>query len=376
MPLIHADNLLLLGAVIFALAWIGFWVDRRPIASKVPGVPWVIGTGLVLGNAGIIPTESPAYGFVGQFLLPLGIALLLFKANLRSIFSQGGWVLPAFLVASAGLAIGAIAGFYLFDLGPAGAKIAGTYAGAFIGGVVNFVAVSQAVGMSPTDFSVSLSASAPVSVLGLLMLVSLPSIPLVRRHIRSKIIDEAEQPAAPQSSEEHPQFRLDHVAAALAVGLAICALSSWICQILDIGTYNLFVITVITVLLANAVPGFFGGLQCDFALGMLCMYAFFAMIGAGTDAISFIRSAPILFVYCAFLIGVQFTVVLVVAKYAKWDLAEVITGSAAAIVGPAAAAGIATAKGWKSMITPGIAVGVFGYVIANFVGIAIVRLLE
>ena len=109
---------------------------------------------------------------------------------------------------------------------------------------------------------------------------------------------------------------------------------------------------------------------------MLCMYAFFAMIGAGTDAIGFLKSAPILFVYCAFMIATHFVVLLIAARIFKWDLAEVIIGSAAAIVGPAAGAGIATAKGWKTLITPAITVGVFGYVIANFIGISIVKLLS
>lgn len=376
MPIISADNSTALAAVIFALAWLGFWVDRQPIASKIPGVPWVIAVGLLLSNTGVIPMEAPAFGFVGQYLLPLGVAFLLFKADLRSIFKQGGWVLPAFLVASVGLCIGAVVGFYLFDLGPAGAKIAGTYAGAFIGGVVNFVAISQAVELSPTDFSVALSASAPVSVLGLLFLVSLPSIPFIRRHIRSPIIDAADQSGPTHTGEELPRLRLDHITAAIAVGLAICTLSAWICKRFDMGTYNLFVVTVITVILANLLPRFFGALQGDFALGMLCMYAFFAMIGAGTDAVSFLKSAPILFVYCAFLIAVHFAVLLVFARLFKWDLAEVIIGSAAAIVGPAAGAGIATAKGWKTLITPAITVGILGYVIANFVGISIVKLLS
>jgi len=110
MPLIPADHVGALGAVIFALAWLGFWIDRQPIASRIPGVPWVIGAGLLLSNTGVIPTESPAFGFVGQYLLPLGVALLLFKANLRAIFTQGGWVLPAFLMASVGLCVGAIGG--------------------------------------------------------------------------------------------------------------------------------------------------------------------------------------------------------------------------------------------------------------------------
>ena len=104
---------------------------------------------------------------------------------------------------------------------------------------------------------------------------------------------------------------------------------------------------------------------------MLCMYAFFAMIGAGTDAMGFISAAPVLFIYCVFMLVVHFVVWLVVAKLVKFDLAEAIIGSGAAIVGPAASAGIASAKGWKTLITPGITIGMFGYVIANFVGIAI-----
>lgn len=376
MPHIAADNLTALAAVLFGLAWLGFWADGHPIARKVSGVPWVLTAGLVLSNSGIIPLESPAYGFVGQYILPLGIPFLLFKANLRTVFKDGGWVLPAFIIASIGICIGAITGFYLFDLGAEGAKIAGTYAGAFIGGMVNFVAISQAVGMTPTTFSVALSASAPVAILGLLFLVALPSIPFVRRHIPSRIIDRTSEADAQHVAEEFPRFRLKHVAAAIAISFAICALSNWICTRLNLGTYNLFVVTIITVILANVAPRPFARLEGDFALGMLCMYVFFAMIGAGTDALGFLKAAPILFVYCAFMIAVHFLVLLPLAKLFKLDLADVIIGSAAAIVGAAAAAGIATAKGWKTLITPGISIGILGYVIANFIGIALVKWLS
>lgn len=376
MPLIAASQTVALATVIFGLAWLGFWIDRKPIASRVPGVPWVIAGGLLLSNTGVIPNEAPVYGFVGQYLLPLGVACLLFKANLRAIFSLSGWVLVAFLTASVGLCIGAIAGFYLFDLGPAGAKVAGTYAGAFIGGVVNFVAIAEAVRMTPTEFSVSLSASAPVSVLGLLVLVSLPAIPFLRRHIASRIIEQAERPGAGDPAQQSPAFRLDHVAATICIGLAVCAVAEQICTRFDLGTYRLFVVTVFVVALANMVPRFFGSLQGDFQIGMLCMYAFFAMIGAGTDATSFLQSAPILFVFCAFMLTVHFLVILAAARIFRWDLAEVVIGSAAAIVGPAAGAGIASAKGWQTLITPAISAGILGYVIANFIGITIYRLLS
>ena len=375
MPLIPADDSLALGAVIFGLAWFGFWIDRQPFSRIVPGVPCVIAAGVLLSNTGLIPREAPAYGFTGQYLLPLGVALLLFKANLRSVLAEGGRVIPAFAVASVGVVLGAVSGFFLFGLGAGGADVAGTYTGAFIGGMVNFVAISQALGMSTTEFSVALSASAPASVLGLLVLVTLPSIAALRRRIPSPYIDSLSKTGAEGRADAVTSLRLDHMAAAVALGLAACALAEIISKRLDMGTYTLFFVTVIVVALANLAPRSLGKLEGDFQLGMFCMYAFFAMIGAGTDAIGFVSAAPILFFYCSFVIGMQFVVLLVGARLFRIDLAVAVIGSAAAIVGPAAAAAIASSKGWQKLVTPGISVGMLGYAIANFIGIAVARAL-
>jgi uncharacterized membrane protein len=374
--LIAPDNITALGAVIFGLAWLGFWADRHPIARKVSGVPWVLTAALLLSNTGVIPLESPAYGFVGTYLLPLGIPFLLFKANFRKVFTEGGWVLPCFGIACVGVSAGAILGYYIFDLGAEGAKIAGTYAGAFIGGVSDFVAISQAVGMTPQTFSVSLGASAPAAIVGLMILVSIPSVSFIRRNIPSRIMDEAVAAEEHRKEEEFPRLRLDHIAAAIAISLAICAVSAIISRRWGLEHYNLFIVTMITVALANIAPRQFARLEGDFPLGMLCMYAFFAVIGAGTNSVTFLLSAPVLFVYCTFMLCVHFVVVLIAARIFKLDLADALMGSAAAIVGAAAAAGIASAKGWRTLVTPAIAVGMFGKVIANFIGIAIVRWLS
>lgn len=375
MPLIAADNSPALAAIIFSLAWLGFWIDRQPVSRYIPGVPWVIAAGVLLSNTGIIPREAPAYGFVGQYLLPMGIPLLLFKANLRNVFSQSGWVLPAFLLSSLGVCVGALTGFMLFDLGAEGALVAGTYAGAFIGGVVNFVAISQALEMSPTQFSVALSASAPASVLGLLVLVTLPAIPFVRRHIPSPYIESADKEDAGHVHGDPVHLRLDHLTAATAISLALCAVAGALSARFEVQTYNLLVISVLVFAVANIAPRQFARLEGDFELGMFCMYAFFAMIGASTDAVGFIHSAPILFVYCSYVLGIQFVVMLLGAKLFRIDLAPAIIGAAAAIVGSAAAAAIASSKGWKSLISPGITIGMLGYAIANFIGIALAKLL-
>jgi uncharacterized membrane protein len=375
MPHIRPDDAAALAAVLFALTWLGFWIDRQSFSSKLPGVPCVIAAGLVLSNLGVIPLEAPTYGFVGEYLLPLGVPFLLFKANLRNILRDGGWVLVAFVVASTGICLGAIVGFYVFELGEYGAKVAGTYAGAFIGGVVSFVAVSQAAGMTATQASVSLSASAPASILGLMALVSLPSFALLRRWMPSPVIAAAECVGTPAQAESSTAFRVDHIAAAIAISFAICAVSNLICTVFHLGHYNLLVITTLTLLLANLAPRQFARLQGDFLLGMLCMYVFFAVIGAGTDALGFVKSAPILFFYCSFILAVQFVLVIAVGRLFKIDLAEVVIGSGAAIVGAAAGAAIASGKGWRSLVTVAITMGMFGKAVGNFIGLAIYKLL-
>ena len=376
MSLIPAESTTALAAVIFGLAWLGFWADRNRYTRTFSGVPFVLTGALLLSNVGIIPMEAPAYGFVGQYLLPAGIPLLLFKANIRTVLTEGAKVLPPFLVACVGISVGSILGYLLFNLGDMGPKVAGTYAGAFIGGVSDFVAVSQAVQMTPTEFTIALGASAPAAIVGLMILVTLPSMKFIQRHFTSVHIDPVNNGRTVAIDDELPRFRLDHIAAALTISLVILAVSGLISAHFGIQQYNLIVVTVVTVILVNLAPGLFAKLEGDFALGMLFMYAFFAMVGAGTDAVTFIHSAPVLFFYCTFMLIVQFIVVLLVAKLLRWDLADVIIGSGAAIVGSAASAGIAMAKGWKSHVTAGIAMGMLGKVIANFIGIAIFRWLS
>ena len=77
----------------FALAWLGFWIDGHPIGKKTSGVVWVLVVAMVCSNLGLIPLASPVYDFVGGSLVPLAIPLLLLKGDLRKIFRESGGVM-------------------------------------------------------------------------------------------------------------------------------------------------------------------------------------------------------------------------------------------------------------------------------------------
>ena len=375
--IISDQNIVALGAILFGLAWLGFWIDTTPFGKKTSGVIWVLVAGMVLSNLKLIPFSSPTYDFVGGTVVPLAIPLLLFKADLRKIFRESGPVMLTFVIASAATVTGGVLGFYLFDLGAIGPKVAGVYTGSWIGGAVNFLAVSQAVEMTPEEFSVSLSASAMVSNIALALLIAIPSISWIVRRLP------AHEPNGPAKQagdgEEHQGvtvFKLTHVTGAIALSFAICAVAGWVGEWLSLTHYNILFITVLTIVVANLMPKTMDRLEGDFDLGMLFMYIFFAAVGAGTNANFFASSALILFAYGMFIIITHLVIVLFAAKLLKVDLAEAVVASAAALVGPAVTAAIATSRGWRTLVTPGIMCGIFGYVIGTFVGVSVTAILN
>ena len=377
------DYLPLLSAIL-GLVWFGFWTEKHKVLCKVPGVVWILVLAALLSNFHILPFGSPLYGIVFGYLLPLAVPLLLFKATFKKIFTESGKILPIFLLGSVAVCIGGFIAYGIFDLGPTEAKILATYVAAWIGGMVNMVALSEMTQMEPSQFSIAVSASAPASIIGLTILCMLPSFPFIRRHFPSKIMDKQEKlqsQGGPSMQAEDVPFSLPHIVGALALSALICTCSqlliksgifpdSW-----NIKTYNLFIITMIAIILANIFAKPIENLKGDFELGMLLMYMFFAAIGATTDAVTFLTEAPLYFAFGMTILLVHIALILLCAKIFKWDLAEVIIGSGANIVGAAPAAGIASSKGWKNLVTPAIATGMLGYAIANFFGLAIYKLL-
>ncbi len=376
MPLISADNVFAMGAVLFGLAYLGFWIDKHPLGKKTSGVVWVLVAGMLLSNFRIIPYTSPAYDFVGGYMVSLAIPLLLFKADLRKIIRESGKVIITFLVATAATVAGAVIGFLVMDLGEIGPKVAGVYTGGYVGGAVNFLAVSQVVEMTETEFTTAISASSFVSILALMILIALPSIKWVVKFLplaATDSLDDEEKQALQQ--EPRPRVRLRHITGALTLSFGICAVSGAIGDMTGLTQYNILFVTVLTLLVANLFPRLLRDLEGEFELGMILMYLFFAMVGSSTNFSDFASAALTLFFYGMFIIFIHLVIVLVVAKLLKVDLAEAVVASGAALVGPAVTAAIAISQGWRTLVTPAIMVGIFGYVIGTFIGVAVSALL-
>jgi uncharacterized membrane protein len=376
---IDANNILALIAVVAFLTWLGFLVDASRIGRTIPGVVCILVGGVLLSNLKITPFSSPVCDFIGQYIVAAAIPLLMIKSDLKRVFVESGRVMIGFAAACVGIIAGVLVGFYVLAPWHVGAKVAGLYAGAFIGGTISMIAVGNAVQMTPTELAAATGASMIPSVLGLMALVAVPNLRIVRRHLPCRPVDEdgGLNPAGAAA----PEFRLTHITGALALTFAICAVArvveSHTATFLghDQSRYHILYVTTLTVAVANVFPRQLHKLRGEFELGMIFMYMFFAMIGLGTNVTAFLANAVSLFFYVIILLSVGIVITLVLAKFLRLDLREAVTGCGAAIVGPAATVAVVAGKGWHSMVSPAVMTGIFCHIVGNFVGISVAAML-
>jgi uncharacterized membrane protein len=376
LPLIAADNMFGLIFVFLGLAAFGFWSERTKLGQWLSGVVLTILAGTALANFRIVPFASPFHDMVWVYAVSLAIPLLLFHADIRKLISEAGMMIAAFAIAVAGTVAGVLAGFYLIDLGPDANRIVATLGASWIGGSMNFAAVSQALGLNENGSLIATMAAtdAVVMVVFMAAILLMAGSRALLRFIPSKIIEAGDDGI---SHKEEAKPVLDMGALAMLLFLAAgCAFGGrLIGEALGMPGYSVLFITLLALALANLFPGYLAKLRGGFDLGMFFMYVFFGVIGAGADVVLMVQTAMPIFFFVVVMATVHLLVVLAGAKIFRIDLAEALIASNAVAVGPATAAAMAASMRWRLLVTPGILLGVFGYAVANFIGVGLAGLL-
>jgi len=124
-----------------------FWLERftgwRVFRYLVPLI-WIYATPMVLRNLGVLPAASPAYDILGQYGLPMFIALLLLSVDVGAAVRVMGRGIVVMLIGTAGIVVGAPIGYWVVKghLAPDAWKGFGALAGSWIGGTGNMAAVA------------------------------------------------------------------------------------------------------------------------------------------------------------------------------------------------------------------------------------------
>ena len=133
---------------------------------------------------------------------------------------------------------------------------------------------------------------------------------------------------------------------------------------------------MLALLVANFARPLVRRFSAEFDVGTFFMYIFFATIGASANLATIAGIAlPYVVMICTAIVLFIF-LILIVGKFMKLDLAELLIAANACILGPATAAAMAAGQKWTDLVTPGMLAGILGYSFATFIGVAVTQFLS
>lgn len=380
--LIASSSSFTLLVLVFALVAVGLWLERRPGIGQF-AVLLIILIPALLSTLNILPRSAPVYGMVARDFVPLALPMLLFQADLRKIWRESGRVLVAFLGAAGATLLGCLIALPMVQLGEQEGVWAGILTAGFIGGSVNAGSVAVAMGKAADPMmGVAVAAVFAVAVPFLALLLALPAMPKLWRLFSGRNgessggdleISEPSKASDEVVCEEGISAR--SLCSALALSGLICVLGEALAGLMNYPPMKYLAITLLSVLVASLFPRKLHYLSGHYELGQILIYCFFAVVGVQINFVLAYSAGFEIMLFTAILLSVHLVALSLFGRALKLSGPELLVASNACILSAPTAAAMAVAKGWQTLITPALLCGVFGYAIANVVGIGIAELL-
>lgn len=365
------------------------WAER--ISGPVIGLIFAV----ISVNAGILPTSSPVYDAIWDYCIPLSVAMLLFRANIKTIVRSTGKMFLCFNISSVGTILGTIIAFFLLrNHIPELDKMGGIITGSYIGGGVNLFAVASSVQISETMLGAEVIADNFVMACVIFTLLWIPSSVFFKKRYSHPFQTELEGKGVSEESKTmsaafwgKKEISLLDIAMTMASAIVIVTVATKIAGLLktllaapagsglattipEMIFGNQFVmLTLVSIACTSLFPRYFAELKGAQEIGTFMIYIFFVVIGCPADLKDVIINAPLLFVFCGIIAYVNIGWTLLWGKVLNQNIEELAIASNANIGGPSTAAAMAVAKGYDSLVVPAILVGLWGYIIGTPLGL-------
>jgi len=331
--------------------------------------------GVILANFNVISASNNVFSVVNTTGVPIAIVLLLFNANLKKIFKEAGPTLIAFIFGAIGTTLGTIIGVKMLPLGEFEAELAAVFSATFVGGSANFAGVASAIDFTESSvLAASIAADNVVGVSFMLLLIAIPSMKFIAKKFSYDPTLNEYDDVNEVVKEEKP-FSIEQAVLSLGMAFLVVVVSDVLSVMVGYPPSRLLILTTITVMIATFAHEKVGKLTEAFPIGIAIMYLFFGAIGASVNILTMLESGMLLALFAIIILSVHLVTLLLLCKLFKIGLPEALVGSNACILGPPTAAAMAGGLGWKSLVTPAILCGTFGYAMANFIGITIFGIL-
>ena len=354
--------------------------------------------GAIIANLGIFPVSGTPEGdsllkFQNNFstvLIPMAIPMILLSFTYRKGETKDQLI--AMVTGLIAVIIAVVAGYPIFAKHiPDAPKIAGMYTACLTGGTVNMAAVSKMLGVDGQQYALLNTYDMMVSFTYLVFIMAF-GIRLARKFLPVKTLDIASNDA----EEVRAQIEKDRqnnpykgmwskegileLLKLLGVTLVVVGLSAGVAVGLSKlipGTFMMwFILAATTFSIAASFIKPVRKIKYSYEAGMYLIYIFSIVVASMANVRAMDFSGALFIVgFLLFMEVVSLTLQLLTAKVFKVDADTAVIASVTYINSPPFVPMIAASMNNKRVLAPGLAIGVIGYAVGNYLGVLICNIL-
>lgn len=336
--------------------------------------------GILWANSGL-PLDAALSDTVSSVLIPIAITLILFNTDFLTLKKNVKKTGLSFLLLCISIMTIAALSVIIFRNVYENTKIASMLVGCYTGGTPNLFAIGYGLN---TDKNTIIVANLADQVLGGLYFLFICTLakPLLKRLTRqiSVATDKTEYQKESIISKAAIPFKdkIKQGIVALLLGIGALGVSIGISFLLTKQATNVAVIMLCVSVIGVALSFLKGVKQnkVSYPLGQYLIYVFSLAVGSMADLRLILGQSVQVLGMVAFVLFVTMTMHFILSLLFKIDVDTIIITSIAGIFGPAFI--IPTAKAIKNegVILIGIATGLLGYAIGNFMGFGLYEILK
>jgi len=359
---------------------------KYAIVKKVGGVLICYVLGAIVGNVGLLPEGAYEYqDWFTKLTVPLALPLILFSMDVKSWFKHAGKAISSLLLGLFTVVLMIFAGFWIFkDSIPEAWKVAGLLTGVYTGGTPNMAAMKTALNVDTElylmthTYEVALGAIYLVFILSVGQKVFLWFLPPFKK-------TEAKGDVKTLNLEEEYESYAGYfkkktflpLLGAFGLSVAIFALSFGASTLFPENFSTAAIILLITTfgIGFSFVQGI-KNINKTFQTGMYIILIFCIVVSSMADIRKLVNISFDLFWFVGLAMFGSHILHAFLARFFKIDADTVIISGSALICSPPFVPVVAGALKNREVILTGLIVGIAGYAVGNYLGVAIAYILR
>ncbi len=365
------------------------WLTWRfPVLNKMGTIIIAYVIGCLLGLTGLIPDTPEVHKVqtdIATYTIPFAIPLLLFSSDLKSWMRLAPSFIKSTLFGILGCCIAIVIGFLICagDDREAFASIGGMLTGLYTGGNANLASIKMALSVDDTTYIITSAYSTLLSAVYLFFVIIFG-----KRVLRLLLPDFPKEKVAPSGDVEmknhdnelfYGLFRrsnLRTLAQALLLTVIIIAVGAGIALLCPKRMFQtVFILTISTLAIIASTFKRVRTMERTFEAGTYLILVFSIAVASQVTTGTLGNIDPHIFLFITIAtLGSLLMHVLLSALF-RVDTDTTLATSISLICSPPFVPVVAGAVKNKTIIGPGIAVGLFGYAVGTYVGFLLAQLL-